>query len=152
MPCTPVQASWLPAHYHSGPKLGNKGGVAVRLQLGGTSICVVNMHLPAGDSDDAAVARDLAAQEVLELLGGGLSKEGYAEPLKHDLCVVLGDLNSRSHHNRDVALSLLSPRHVDGDALTATEVLATYSLLDHRFTRNLPAPAGWLAAAAATAR
>ena len=91
-------------------------------------------------------------QEVLELLGGGLSKEGYAEPLKHDLCVVLGDLNSRSHHNRDVALSLLSPRHVDGDALTATEVLATYSLLDHRFTRNLPAPAGWLAAAAATAR
>jgi hypothetical protein len=75
--------------------LGNKGCCALRMSLGTSTLCVVNVHLPAGTSAAASAARDEAFAELLTALGARLHRAGAQLPLEHDLCVVLGDFNSR---------------------------------------------------------
>ncbi|KAG5660458.1 hypothetical protein KAF25_003064 [Fusarium avenaceum] len=84
---------------------GNKGCVAVRFRIDDTSICLVNCHLAAGQSqanarhnDVAAileanlfaVERDLSAR-IDSFVGGG---DGSLI-MDHELCVINGDLNYR---------------------------------------------------------
>lgn len=78
-------------------RAGNKGGTAVRLSVNGSSLCLINAHLPAGASH--ADERNDTYGEIL----GGLAK-AYTErmrggpfppPLAHDLCIFFGDLNYR---------------------------------------------------------
>jgi phosphatidylinositol-bisphosphatase len=51
-----------------GVKAGNKGGVAVRLEIFGASICVINSHLPAGQSHPEE--RNSTFHEVRLEIGG----------------------------------------------------------------------------------
>ena len=78
-------------------KAGNKGGVACRLTLCGTSLCFINTHLPAGHSH--ADERNATASEVEEGLRRGFAAPArggpFPPPLEHDVCVWLGDLNYR---------------------------------------------------------
>ena len=83
--------------------LGNKGAVAMRLQVRGATLCFVVVHLPAGSSSDAARSRETALHECVASLGLKLQRAGVMAPLAHDLCVVLGDFNSRVHLSREVA-------------------------------------------------
>ena len=79
-----------------GVKAGNKGGVACRLDAFGASVCVINSHLPAGQSHPEE--RNATYSEVLAGLEKGFaSARGgpHPPPLAHDLCVWLGDLNYR---------------------------------------------------------
>lgn len=84
---------------------GNKGAVAVRFQVDETSVCFVNCHLAAGQSQANSRHNDIAA--ILEagvfpaerdpevrmdsFTGGG---DG-AMILDHEICVLNGDLNYR---------------------------------------------------------
>ncbi|KAF7563397.1 hypothetical protein G7046_g750 [Stylonectria norvegica] len=84
---------------------GNKGAVAVRFRVDDTSICLVNCHLAAGQSQANARHNDIAA--ILEAtmfpterdpsvrmdtyMGGG---DG-SMIMDHELCVLNGDLNYR---------------------------------------------------------
>ncbi|KFH43681.1 Phosphatidylinositol 4,5-bisphosphate 5-phosphatase A-like protein [Hapsidospora chrysogenum ATCC 11550] len=84
---------------------GNKGAVAVRFRIDDSSICFVNCHLAAGQSQAAARHNDLA--EILEsslfpaerdpavridsFAGGG---DG-SMVVDHELCILSGDLNYR---------------------------------------------------------
>ena len=82
-----------------GVKAGNKGGVAVRLDLFGCSVCVINAHLPAGHSHPEE--RNATYSEVLKGLATvyASARSGpHPPPLEHDLCVWLGDLNYRVEH------------------------------------------------------
>ena len=84
---------------------GNKGAVAVRFQIDDTSLCFVNCHLAAGQSQAQARHNDIA--EILEanlfpsardhdvkmdtFAGGG---DG-SMVVDHELCILNGDLNYR---------------------------------------------------------
>jgi hypothetical protein len=79
-----------------GVHAGNKGAIALRLDIGGACLCIINAHLPAGQKDFSE--RNATHHEVLT----GLAKEykaarggPFPSPLEHDLCVWLGDLNYR---------------------------------------------------------
>jgi len=89
-------------------KLGNKGAVAVRVQLRAAWLCVVAVHLPAGESAAAAASRDDAFAEVVRALGAKMVKRGAMPPLEHDLCVVMGDFNSRVELPRTVVDKVLA--------------------------------------------
>ena len=86
-----------------GVKAGNKGGIAVRLDLGGASLCIINSHLPAGQSHPEE--RNDTYREVIKSLGtvfaANLRGGPYPPPLHHDLCVWLGDLNYRVERPND---------------------------------------------------
>ncbi|EFX04276.1 inositol polyphosphate phosphatase [Grosmannia clavigera kw1407] len=84
---------------------GNKGAIAVRFLVDDTSLCLVNCHLAAGqsqaahrhndiaailESESLPVERDLAAR-IDNFVGGG---DG-SMILDHELCVLNGDLNYR---------------------------------------------------------
>lgn len=84
---------------------GNKGAIAVRFRIDDTSLCFVNCHLAAGQTQANARHNDIA--EILEaslfpeerdsavridsFAGGG---DGTLV-LDHELCVINGDLNYR---------------------------------------------------------
>jgi hypothetical protein len=84
---------------------GNKGAVAVRFQIDDSTLCFVNCHLAAGQSQAAARHNDVA--EILDqyifppeqdhdalidsFAGGG---DG-SSVLDHELCILNGDLNYR---------------------------------------------------------
>lgn len=98
--------SWLPAHYTKPPKLGNKGGVAISVRLGGSlSICAVGVHLPAGENEEATTCRDLAYEEVTAALAAGLAEAQCAHQSldAYPLAVLLGDVNSRTAISEDAA-------------------------------------------------
>jgi hypothetical protein len=84
---------------------GNKGAVAVRFQVDDSSLCFINCHLAAGQSQ--ANARN---SDVAEILEGGLFPtekdpdvriDTYAGGgdgslvVDHELCILNGDLNYR---------------------------------------------------------
>lgn len=87
---------------------GNKGAVAVRFQIDDSSLCFVNCHLAAGQTQTNARNSDVA--EILEsglfptekdtdvridtYAGGG---DGSLV-VDHELCVLNGDLNYRIHN------------------------------------------------------
>ena len=84
-------------------KAGNKGGVACRLTLCGTSLCFINTHLPAGHSH--ADERNAMASEV-EGSASLLPRAAGRLSLEHDVCVWLGDLNYRIElSNEEVRLN-----------------------------------------------
>lgn len=89
-------------------KLGNKGAVALRFQLDSASVCALAVHLPAGESAAAAISRDEAFAEVLESLGTKMTRRGVKAPREHDLCLVMGDFNSRVELTRDKVDKLLA--------------------------------------------
>ena len=84
---------------------GNKGAVAVRFQIDDSSLCFVNCHLAAGQTQANSRHNDIAA--ILEanlfpierdpdtrldtFTGGG---DGSLI-LDHELCIINGDLNYR---------------------------------------------------------
>lgn len=79
-----------------GVHAGNKGAIALRMDIGGACLCIINAHLPAGQKDFSE--RNATHHEVLT----GLAKEykaarggPFPSPREHDLCVWLGDLNYR---------------------------------------------------------
>ena len=103
--------------------LGNKGAVALRMQIRSATLCLMTVHLPAGSTAEAATAREMALAECMMSLGIKLQKAGVMAPLAHDLCVVLGDYNSRVGVPRDVAEKALT----SGDDLAI--LLATDELV-----------------------
>ena len=54
-----------------GVKAGNKGGLAVRLDIYGASLCIINSHLPAGQSHPEE--RNTTYHEVLRGLASGFA-------------------------------------------------------------------------------
>lgn len=84
---------------------GNKGAVAVRFQVDDTSLCFINCHLAAGQSQSSSRHNDVAAildaslfpaerdlaVRIDSFTGGG---DGTMI-LDHELCVLNGDLNYR---------------------------------------------------------
>ena len=100
---------------------GNKGGVAIRMQLGYSSIAFVNVHLAAHTANVAQRNSDYHSIMSQLVFGGGggagmaaaglgdgaryperlenaLAKKRWAAPahvLAHDVIVVTGDLNYR---------------------------------------------------------
>ncbi|KAF4506739.1 hypothetical protein G6O67_006793 [Ophiocordyceps sinensis] len=84
---------------------GNKGAVVVRFQVDDTSLCFVNCHLAAGQSQSSSRHNDVAAildaslfpaerdaaVRIDSFTGGG---DGTMV-LDHELCVLNGDLNYR---------------------------------------------------------
>jgi len=101
---------WLPAHYTKPPKLGNKGGVAVSVRLAGClPVCALNVHLPAGEIEEAIAARDEAAQTCFHSLAASLTKaeSSWRSLAEHGLGVVLGDVNSRTSIDADAAIAAI---------------------------------------------
>jgi WD40 repeat protein len=84
---------------------GNKGAVTVRFQVDDTSLCFVNCHLAAGQSQ--AAARNTDINTILEASVFPVERDGDARIdsytgggdgtmiLDHELCIVNGDLNYR---------------------------------------------------------
>ena len=107
--------------------LGNKGAVALRMQIRTASLCLITVHLPAGSSAEAGVAREMALAECMMSLGVKLQHAGAMAPLAHDLCVVLGDFNSRVGVPREVAERAIDARD-DLAILLATDELTRRGL------------------------
>eukprot|EP00698_Gefionella_okellyi_P000414 TRINITY_DN10373_c0_g1_i1.p1 TRINITY_DN10373_c0_g1~~TRINITY_DN10373_c0_g1_i1.p1 ORF type:complete len:773 (+),score=145.90 TRINITY_DN10373_c0_g1_i1:2487-4805(+) len=72
--------------------MGNKGAVAVRMDMASRSICFVNCHLAAGDGEKHANRR---AQDVRDI-NSRLVFEGLPLSIEsHDVILWMGDLNTR---------------------------------------------------------
>ena len=98
-----------------GVKAGNKGGIAVRLNVFGTSLCVINTHFPAGQSHPEE--RNATYAEVLQGLATGFARARggpHQPPLCHDLCVWLGDLNYRVELPNDEVRRCVSEGQLEG--------------------------------------
>jgi len=93
-----------------GGVVGNKGAVALRLELHGESFCFVNVHLPSGAAPDKREQRNATLAEVLERIGASFATTAASHsagqpaaaespplppPLEHHACFVMGDLNYR---------------------------------------------------------
>ncbi|KEG10738.1 putative inositol phosphatidylinositol phosphatase [Trypanosoma grayi] len=104
--------------------MGNKGAVGLHLVLHRTSICLINVHLAAGQNnlvkrnDDASnifMGMDFNAQKrqmlITNLQGGSVPSEVLYQhpellPHDHDIIVVSGDLNYRIKLGYDAAVEL----------------------------------------------
>ncbi|WVR07433.1 hypothetical protein IAU60_004474 [Kwoniella sp. DSM 27419] len=90
---------------------GNKGAIVARLIMDDTSICFINVHLAAGQSQKAARNADLAAimedkaifpaSNELPFVHGG---EGTGI-LDHEMVILNGDLNYRIDQRRENVIS-----------------------------------------------
>ncbi|RDA93026.1 hypothetical protein CP533_0730, partial [Ophiocordyceps camponoti-saundersi (nom. inval.)] len=84
---------------------GNKGAVVVRFQVDDTSLCFVNCHLAAGQSQSSSRHNDVAAILDSTLFPAERDAEARIDSfagggdgtmiLDHELCVLNGDLNYR---------------------------------------------------------
>lgn len=80
---------------------GNKGSVAIRLNVHNTSMCFVVSHFAAGQSNPQERDRDMAfALKELQMAGG-------QDILAHDVVFWFGDFNYRVELDRQEALSLI---------------------------------------------
>jgi len=105
-----------------GGNAGNKGGVAVRMQLGGATVCIINTHLDAGQSKPEE--RNATYHEVLKGLTTSFSTARggpFAAPLDHDLCLWVGDLNYRLELPNDEVRRRIAARQ--WDSLLASDQL-----------------------------
>ncbi|WVQ99909.1 hypothetical protein IAU59_007052 [Kwoniella sp. CBS 9459] len=93
---------------------GNKGAIVSRLIIDDTSICFINVHLAAGQSQKAARNADLAAimedkaifpasEELPFILGGN----GTAI-LDHEMVILNGDMNYRIDQRRENVISSIA--------------------------------------------
>ncbi|KAI6182470.1 IPPc domain-containing protein [Aphelenchoides bicaudatus] len=73
-------------------KFGNKGGVAISLNVNDTSLCIVNSHLAAGNSElerrNRVLPKDFRDISQMQFLG----LKGIYD---HDVVIWIGDLNYR---------------------------------------------------------
>ena len=107
----PLRATAACGEIVLGKTLANKGAAALRFQIGPATLCVCTVHLPAGEGREASAKRDEAFAEVMTALGGKYARSGVMPPLQHDLCVVMGDFNSRVEVSRAAADRLLFDKH-----------------------------------------
>jgi hypothetical protein len=71
-------------------KFGNKGGAGISMKINDMTVCIVNCHLAAGQSD--VKKRNLDFQSISQKLKfSGDAKTVY----DHDLIIWMGDMNSR---------------------------------------------------------
>lgn len=102
---------------------GNKGAVAVRFQVDDTSLCFVNCHLAAGQTQAAARNNDInaileaaifpperdAEARIDSYTGGG---DGTLI-LDHELCIINGDLNYRiDTMSRDTVVTAVKQKNL----------------------------------------
>ncbi|WVQ81931.1 hypothetical protein IAT38_004058 [Cryptococcus sp. DSM 104549] len=93
---------------------GNKGAIVSRFVLDDTSICFINVHLAAGQSQKAARNADLAGimedkaifppSEELPFIHGGLG----TGILDHEMVFLNGDLNYRIDQRRENVISSIA--------------------------------------------
>ncbi|KAI9497417.1 Endonuclease/exonuclease/phosphatase [Zychaea mexicana] len=117
---------------------GNKGGIAIRLQMDDSSLCFVNCHLAAGQSHQAQ--RNTDAEGILkEAVFPARPQDVDAYPrggdgtliLDHEHCFLSGDLNYRINMHREKVLQHLASRNaVEGLAALQKED----QLLKQRYT------------------
>lgn len=84
---------------------GNKGAIAVRFQIDDSSLCFVNCHLAAGQTQTSSRNNDIAAILEAELFPterDGSARQDYYRGggdggmiVDHEICVINGDLNYR---------------------------------------------------------
>ncbi|OAA41660.1 Inositol polyphosphate-related phosphatase [Metarhizium rileyi] len=84
---------------------GNKGAVAIRFRVDDTSLCFVNCHLAAGQSQANSRHNDVAAVLEANLFPAEVDPETRLDTLTgggdgsmildHELCILSGDLNYR---------------------------------------------------------
>ncbi|KXS12324.1 DNase I-like protein [Gonapodya prolifera JEL478] len=79
--------------------LGNKGAVAVSLEIGGRTLCFVGVHLTAGDKPKYCEARNSDHRRIETLLAEQL----YVGGRLPDLTFFAGDLNYRVNATREEA-------------------------------------------------
>ncbi|KAJ3480254.1 hypothetical protein NLG97_g8114 [Lecanicillium saksenae] len=84
---------------------GNKGAIAVRFQIDDSSLCFVNCHLAAGQTQTSSRHNDIAA--ILEANLFSIERDASARQdyyrgggdggmiVDHEICVINGDLNYR---------------------------------------------------------
>ncbi|EKG01936.1 inositol phosphatidylinositol phosphatase, putative [Trypanosoma cruzi] len=104
--------------------MGNKGAIGLRLVLHRTSLCLINVHLAAGQSN--VVKRNADASSIFTGMDFNVQKrqalaasveDGYIiseymdlnpelRPHDHDIIIVSGDLNYRTKLNYEEALEL----------------------------------------------
>ncbi|KAK4517642.1 3-dehydroquinate dehydratase (3-dehydroquinase) [Mucor velutinosus] len=95
---------------------GNKGGIATRLIIDDTSVCFVNCHLAAGQSN--VLTRNVDVDGILHsarfpvpastTLDAFKPDSDGTSILDHDTCFLSGDLNYRIGMKRDQVLALLA--------------------------------------------
>ncbi|PFH61386.1 hypothetical protein XA68_17498 [Ophiocordyceps unilateralis] len=98
---------------------GNKGAVVVRFQVDDTSLCFLNCHLAAGQSQSSSRHNDVAAILDTTLFPAERDPEARIDSfagggdgsmiMDHELCVINGDLNYRiDTMSRDTVVKAVS--------------------------------------------
>lgn len=112
---------------------GNKGGLAVRMMIDDSSLCFVNCHLAAGQSN--ALHRNKDIETILETqfldesantkyAGKGIFVNGGdgTKILDHEICFFSGDMNYRINMQRQVATKAIQENEfeklLESDQLT----------------------------------
>lgn len=98
---------------------GNKGAIVLRLVMDDTSLCFINVHLAAGQSQRASRTADLSAimedkailphADGLPFINGG---DGTAIS-DHEVVILNGDLNYRIDQRREAVMSNIEAGELD---------------------------------------
>ncbi|EIW67338.1 hypothetical protein TREMEDRAFT_45320 [Tremella mesenterica DSM 1558] len=116
---------------------GNKGAIIARLIIDDTSLCFINVHLAAGQSQRAARNADIAAimedrailpaSDELAFVGGG---DGTGI-MDHEMVILNGDMNYRIDQRRE---NVISSIHVgDFNYLLSHDQLRKEMRTNHSF-------------------
>jgi endonuclease/exonuclease/phosphatase family metal-dependent hydrolase len=107
-----------------GGRYGNKGAIVTRFVVDDTSICFINCHLAAGQSQKLARNQDVAAiLEEKSVFTGALTDQDASIAyvgggdgsmiLDHEICFLSGDLNYRIDLRRDAIISSVESGDLD---------------------------------------